>query len=60
MVIETRNSVEECPRDRTGVEVEKLQREEAILDFEVKRSFADGTATENIADGTAQKQQQTW
>jgi len=46
----------------SGTGVEELRREEAILDFlkcEVKWN-ADGTATEGFADGTAQKQQQTW
>jgi len=45
----------------SGTGVEELQREEAIwtLKCEVKW-IADGTATESLAGGTAQKQQQTW
>ena len=44
-----------------GTGVEELQRDEAIwtLKCEVKW-IADGTITENLADVTAQKQQQTW
>ena len=45
-----------------GTGVEELRQEEAILDFlkcEVKWN-ADRTATEGLADKTAQKQQQTW
>ena len=45
----------------SGTGVKELQREEAIwtLKCEVKW-IADGTATESLAGGTAQKQQQTW
>ena len=41
--------------------VEELQQDEAIwtLKCEVKQ-IADGTVTEDLAGGTAQKQQQTW
>ena len=44
-----------------GTRVEELQRDKAIwtLKCEVKW-IADGTATEDLAGGTAQKQQQTW
>jgi len=44
-----------------GTGVEELQQEEAIwtLKCEVKW-IADRTATESLAGGTAQKQQQTW
>jgi len=42
----------------TRVEVEELQWEEAILDL--KSWIADVTTTEDLADGTTQKQQQTW
>ena len=42
-----------------GTGVEELRQEEAIWTFEVKW-IADGTATEGLADGTAQKRQQTW
>jgi len=44
-----------------GTGVEELRREEAIwtLKCEVKW-IADGTATESLAGGTAQKRQQTW
>jgi len=44
-----------------GTGVEELRREEAIwtLKCEVKW-IADRTATEDLAGGTAQKQQQTW
>ena len=44
-----------------GTGVEELWREEAIwtLKCEVKW-IADRTVTESLADGTAQKQQQTW
>jgi len=44
-----------------GTRVEELWREEAIwtLKCEVKW-IADGTATENLAGGAAQKRQQTW
>ena len=47
------------PSGRTRVE--ELWREEAIwtLKCEVKW-IADGTVTEGLADGTVQKQQQTW
>ena len=48
------------PRGGTGVE--ELRREEAIWTFlkcEVEW-IADGTATEGLAGGTAQKRQQTW
>jgi len=45
----------------SGTRVEELQREKAIwtLKCEVKW-ITDGTVTENLAGGTAQKQQQTW
>jgi len=45
-----------------GTGVEELRREEAIWTFlkcEVKW-IADRTVTEGLADGTAQKRQQTW
>jgi len=44
-----------------GTGVEELQREKAIwtLKCEVKW-IADGTVTESLAGGTAQKRQQTW
>jgi len=41
----------------TGVEVEELWQEKAILNFEKWRGyFANGTAIEVLADKTAQKQ----
>jgi len=45
----------------SGTGVEELWQEEAIwtLKYEVKW-IADGTATESLAGGTAQKRQQTW
>jgi len=45
----------------SGTGVEELWQEEAIwtLKCEVKW-IADGTATESLAGGTAQKRQQTW
>jgi len=51
--------LKDVPSGRTGVE--ELQREEAIwtLKCEVKW-IADGTATEGLVGGTAQKRQQTW
>jgi len=44
-----------------GTRVEELRQEEAIwtLKCEVKW-IADGTVTEGLAGGTAQKRQQTW
>jgi len=45
----------------SGTGVEELQREEAIWTLKCKvKWIADGTATESLAGGTAQKQQQTW
>ena len=47
------------PSGRTGVE--ELWRKEAIWTLKCKvKWIANGTVTENLADGTAQKQQQTW
>jgi len=44
-----------------GTGVEELRREEAIWTFKYDVEWiADGTATEGLADGTAQKRQQTW
>ena len=47
------------PSGETGVE--ELQQEEAIWTLKYKVEYiADGTATEGLAGGTAQKRQQTW
>ena len=44
-----------------GTGVEELQREKAIWTLKCEVEWiADGTATEGLADGTAQKRQQTW
>ena len=44
-----------------GTGVEELWREEAIWTFKCEVEWiADGTATEGLAGGTAQKRQQTW
>ena len=44
-----------------GTGVEELWQEEAIWTLKCKVEWiADRTATEGLADGTAQKQQQTW
>jgi len=37
-----------------------MVRESYFLDLKYKSCFADRTATEDLADGIAQKQQQTW
>jgi len=41
----------------SGTGVEELWQDEAIwtLKYEVQSSIADGTATEDLADGTAQR-----
>ena len=45
----------------SGTGVEKLRREEAIWTLKCEMKWiADGTATEGLAGGTAQKRQQTW
>ena len=47
------------PRGGTGVE--ELRQEEAIWTLKCEVEWiADGTATEGLADRTAQKRQQTW
>jgi len=52
--------LKDVPSGGTGVDIKELWREEAILDFEVRKLFfADETVTESSADRTAQKQQQT-
>ena len=44
-----------------GTGVEELQREEAIWTLKCEVEWiADGTATESLAGGTAQRRQQTW
>ena len=44
-----------------GTEVKELQRDEAIWTLKYKiKWIVDGTAIEDLAGGTAQKQQQTW
>ena len=44
-----------------GTRVEELRQEEAIWTLKCKvKWIADGTATESLAGGTAQKRQQTW
>jgi len=48
--------LKDVPSGGTGVDVKELWREEAILDFEVRKLFfADETVTESSADRTAQK-----
>jgi len=45
----------------SGTRVEELWQEEAIWTLKCKvKWIADGTATESLAGGTAQKRQQTW
>ena len=45
----------------SGTGVEELWQDEAIwtLKYKVQSSIADGTAIEDLADGTAQRRQQT-
>ena len=44
-----------------GTRVEELQQEEAIWTLKCEVEWiADRTVTESLADGTAQKRQQTW
>ena len=45
----------------SGTRVEELQQEEVIWTLKCKvKWIADGTVTESLAGGTAQKRQQTW
>ena len=51
--------LKDVPSGGTGVE--ELWQEEAIWTLKCRvKWIADGTATEDLADGAAQKRQQTW
>ena len=43
------------PSSGTGVDIEELQQEEAILGLKCKSCFVNRTITEDLADRTAQK-----
>ena len=44
----------------TRVDIKELQQEKAIWTLKYKSYFVDRTVIKNLADRTAQKQQQTW